>query len=775
MPQNLPAHSLSSRLKILFLGAIFLVVTGAIKGQSPSDVQVAVATLTAPHAALGAPITYRMVLTNNGTASTTVRGDLELIAPDGTRYPVLGQSYTIAAGKWTTLSGDITTNAFTSRLGNFTLHGYTSDPSSGTVFHEHETALNIVAVPAGGVYSSVGGLGPDSAPLGYTADYRTVATNLGTSNVTLTANTTLILTDGTRKLLAKSAAKTYTPGASVVTVGSVTASQYSSAAGTFVVEVSVMNTTGQIVSLDTYNFARNVLPTDFYPPKFTDTAVSAGVGIVRSVVTIKGCGAGVSDQMNGGAGMAVADYDGDGWEDIYVVDMKGTGHLWRNEGNGTFTDKAASAGIPSLLRQSGASFADMNNDGRPDLLLMPAEGQMMLLKNLGNGTFTNVTAQSGLATTIDQNFVGATWGDYDNDGLLDLYVAVHVDCAQVNANDHLYHNNGNLNFTDVTNLLGGASGEQVNRRTLVPIFADYNGDGRVDLYCGNDVGKKFGPNVLWRNDGPGGPNGWIFTDVSVPTKANVTMSAMGIAVGDYARRGVFNFLVTNVRDNILLQRQDNGTFTQVQGNDIGEAHVSRPTVPPTGKSTVPSNAVTWNTAFYDFNNDGWEDLYLAGGPIGGKTINSNVFFLNNRDGTFLDLSILAGVTGVAGNMPGTSFADFDRDGFMDIFQAGAGNGVPHLYMNKAKTEGNPGHWLAVKLIGTASNRDAVGAHLVASVGGAQLHRWVINTGFQGNSSLIQHFGLGAATVVDSLTIYWPSGATQSVTGLAVDQQIALTE
>ncbi|MEO7166843.1 MAG: CRTAC1 family protein [Spartobacteria bacterium] len=775
MPQNLPAHSLSSRLKILFLGAIFLVVTGAIKGQSPSDVQVAVATLTAPHAALGAPITYRMVLTNNGTASTTVRGDLELIAPDGTRYPVLGQSYTIAAGKWTTLSGDITTNAFTSRLGNFTLHGYTSDPSSGTVFHEHETALNIVAVPAGGVYSSVGGLGPDSAPLGYTADYRTVATNLGTSNVTLTTNTTLILTDGTRKLLAKSAAKTYTPGASVVTVGSVTASQYSSAAGTFVVEVSVMNTTGQIVSLDTYNFARNVLPTDFYPPKFTDTAVSAGVGIVRSVVTIKGCGAGVSDQMNGGAGMAVADYDGDGWEDIYVVDMKGTGHLWRNEGNGTFTDKAASAGIPSLLRQSGASFADMNNDGRPDLLLMPAEGQMMLLKNLGNGTFTNVTAQSGLATTIDQNFVGATWGDYDNDGLLDLYVAVHVDCAQVNANDHLYHNNGNLNFTDVTNLLGGASGEQVNRRTLVPIFADYNGDGRVDLYCGNDVGKKFGPNVLWRNDGPGGPNGWIFTDVSVPTKANVTMSAMGIAVGDYARRGVFNFLVTNVRDNILLQRQDNGTFTQVQGNDIGEAHVSRPTVPPTGKSTVPSNAVTWNTAFYDFNNDGWEDLYLAGGPIGGKTINSNVFFLNNRDGTFLDLSILAGVTGVAGNMPGTSFADFDRDGFMDIFQAGAGNGVPHLYMNKAKTEGNPGHWLAVKLIGTASNRDAVGAHLVASVGGAQLHRWVINTGFQGNSSLIQHFGLGAATVVDSLTIYWPSGATQSVTGLAVDQQIALTE
>ncbi|MDQ3199251.1 MAG: VCBS repeat-containing protein [Verrucomicrobiota bacterium] len=678
----------------------------------------AVTTLTAPHAALGAPITYQMVLRNNGAASTTVRGDLELIAPDGVRYPLLGQNYTIAAGKWTTLSGDIKTNNFTSQLGNFTLHGYTSEASTGTIFFEREAALNIVAVPAGGVYSSVGGLGPDSAPLGYTADYRTVAINLGTSNVSLTTNTTLILTDGTRKLLAKSAARTFIPGESVVTPGSVTASQYSSATGTFAVEVSVMNTTGQIVSLDTFNFARNVLPTDFYPPQFADTAVSAGVGVARSVVKIKGCGAGLSDQMSGGAGMAVADYDGDGWEDIYVVDMKGTGHLWRNEGNGTFTDKAASARIPFLLRQSGASFADMDNDGHPDLLLMPAEGQMMLLKNLGNGTFVNVTAQSGLATPIEQNFVGATWGDYDNDGLLDLYVAVHVDCAQLNANDHLYHNNGNLNFTDVTDLLGGASGEQVNRRTLVPIFVDYNGDGRMDLYCGNDVGKKFGPNVLWRNDGQGGPNGWIFTDVSVPTKANVTMSAMGIAVGDYARRGVFNFLVTNVRDNILLQEQDDATFAQVQGNDIGEAHVARPTVPPTGKATVPSNAVTWNTAFYDFDNDGWEDLYLAGGPIGGKSINSNVFFLNNRDGTFLDLSIMAGVTGAAGNMPGTSFSDFDRDGFMDIFQEGAGNGVPHLYMNKGRLDGNPNHWLEVKLIGTASNRDAVGAHLVASVGRA---------------------------------------------------------
>jgi hypothetical protein len=126
-------------------------------------------------------------------------------------------------------------------------------------------------------------------------------------------------------------------------------------------------------------------------------------------------------------------------------------------------------------------------------------------------------------------------------------------------------------------------------------------------------------------------------------------------------------------------------------------------------------------------------------------------------------------------MPGTVFADFNNDGFMDVYQSGNGSGVPHLYMNNARSNGNPNHWLEVKLIGTVSNRDAVGAHLVAQVGSASLPRWVISTGFQGNSTLIQHFGLGSFQTVRSLTVTWPSGKVSTVRNIAVDQRITITE
>src|SRR5262249_52984419 len=152
-----------------------------------------------------------------------------------------------------------------------------------------------------------------------------------------------------------------------------------------------------------------------------------------------------------------------------------------------------------------------------------------------------------------------------------------------------------------------------------------------------------------------------------------------------------NFVVTNIHGNVLLQRQADGTFLQKQDNGIGGAHVERPTIPASQPGAVPMWAITWNTAFYDFDNDGWEDLYIAGGPVTGQEINPNALLLNNRDGTFLDVSLPSGVTGVSGSMPGTVFADFNNDGFMDIYQSGNGSGVPHLYMNDARSNGNPNH------------------------------------------------------------------------------------
>ena len=185
-------------------------------------------------------------------------------------------------------------------------------------------------------------------------------------------------------------------------------------------------------------------------------------------------------------------------------------------------------------------------------------------------------------------------------------------------------------------------------------------------------------------------------------------------------------------------------------------------------------AVTWGSGFYDFNNDGWEDLFVAGGNgNGGESVYPSAMFVNNQDGTFLDLSSLSGTEWMmAMSMPTAMFADFNNDGQMDILADGM-MGMPSLFMNMG---GNSNHWLQVKLVGTTSNRDAVGARVVANVGGAHMLRQVTNgAGFQGNSTLVQHFGLGSAIQVDSLIIRWPSGTIQTMTNIPADQKITVTE
>ena len=473
--------------------------------------------------------------------------------------------------------------------------------------------------------------------------------------------------------------------------------------------------------------------------------------------------------------------------------MMGMGALYHNNGNGTFTDITASAGIPMVMMQSGAIFGDIDNDGRPDLLIltnpMLDTAPPVLLKNTSDASgvhFMDISASAGIVVGPSQNLIGATFGDYDNDGLVDLYITAHVDCNGLNANDHLFHNNGNDTFTDVSYLLGGAGNPALSRRGLVTVFFDYNNDGRVDLYVGNDRGETYGGNVLWRNDGPDGIGGWTFTDVSSATGAGKAISDMGIAIGDFNRDGIFELFLTNVGSNLLLQLK-NGIYNQVQWEK--NARVARASVP---SYTAPgmTNAITWGTGFYDFNNDGWEDLYEAGGNIHRGTYWS-ALFLNNQDGGFLDVSPMTGALGFMPDMqsmmsmPTAVFSDFNNDGFIDILQAGM-MGEPLLFINNARSNGNPYNWVQVKLTGrcqsptgcsgTYSNRDAIGARIVAMVGGANLSRQVIDGAtYQGNNTLVQHFGLGSATQIDSLTVYWPSGKTTVLNNVAANQKIAITE
>jgi len=736
-------------------------------------------TLTAPHAAIGAPIAYQLAVTNTGSTTIQIITNVQLVAPDATVYNIFASQPTLAPGQVKIAAGQFTTKNLTSQTGGFVLKGFTRDIVTKQIVYETDIPLVISTVPANGVYASIGGQGPASAVLGYTTDFEYVVANLGSTIQTLTVNTTLVDPNGTQYVLTTGKAANYKAGANTVSAGETGTTQYSALTGAWSVRVDVLNGSKAVIATDTFSFTRNPLPSTIFVPTFTNTASTAGIDVQRTFINNKACGP-ATDKIPGGVGAAVADYDGDGLEDLFVNDINGNNHLWRNNGDGTFTDMAAAAGLPvgvSAVSSSGSSFADIDNDGNPDLLILFNQTPNRLFHNNGNGTFTEITATAGINQVTPQNNISATWGDYDNDGYLDLYVTVHADCNGTNQNDHLYHNNGNLTFTDVTNLLGGSTAADVNGRGMVVEFVDYNQDGRVDIYLGNDVGtQSFShPNVLWRNDGSDGKGGWIFTDVSAASGAGVAVSSMGIGQSDYNRTGRYSLLVTNFGPNFLLQQQSGNTFLQEQGDNPGGAHVARGNVPKPSNPGTNQN-ITWGTAFYDFDNDTWEDIYMAGGSLlNGPTQYPGAFFLNNQDGTFLDLTILSGTATVNTSEPTAVFADFNQDGFMDFFQAGL-SGHPLLFMNNGLSQGNPNHWLELKLVGTTSNRDAVGARIVASVGGVNLLRTVVNGGaFQGSNSLIQHFGLGAATQVDTLTVYWPSGEVQTLSNVAAGQRMTITE
>ena len=765
----------------LVLFSIFFSV--ALPQTASAQVTLTFYMLTASHAAVGVPMQYQITLTNTGTTPMQVTDEVNLIDPSNNSYNLLTSMPTLQPGQVIGTPGTFNTDNFTSATGNFSLQAFTLD-SSGHMTMSKTIALTVVPVPANGIYGSIGGRGPDTGPLGYTYDFSTVVANLSGSATSLQTQIILTLSDGTTQTIKPGALTNFNSDTNTISPFTATTTQFNAKSGTFTATVNVLDSGGNVLSTDSHAFTRNPLPASFFTAKFQDKTM-AGLDQPRTQPTLPpGCGS-FPDFNPGNSGAAVADYDGDGFEDIFVAGEAGDNHLWRNNHNATYTDNASTAGIPltAAASVSGATFADIDNDGHPDLLLLGGpQASNTLLHNNGNGTFTNITATSGLAGNPVNNF-SASWGDYDNDGFLDVVIVDHADCSGLNSGVHLYHNNGNLTFTEVTQYLGTT---KISGRGLTALFVDYNQDGRVDLLVGNDQGTNYGANVLWRNDGSNGSGGWVFTDVSASSGFGIGMATMGMAVGDYNRDGQFDIYLSNFSNtpnplnNILLQGSSSGVFLQNQGDQQGGAHAKRATIPCLSPPGGQAGSVTWGTGFMDFNNDGWEDLYMAGsgaGANGCTELQVNTTVLMNQKGVFLDEGVFAGLFGAnrAGTSPTAEFTDFNNDGFMDVFQAPS-NGLEHLLANQGVAQGNTNHWLQVKLVGTVSNRDAVGARIVASVGGVNLIRTVFNGGtYQGNSTLIQQFGLGTSTQADTLTVYWPSGMIQTLNNVAGNRRMTITE
>ena len=455
---------------------------------------------------------------------------------------------------------------------------------------------------------------------------------------------------------------------------------------------------------------------------FTDVTDSAGITFVHRELPGR--------MMPIGAGVVVLDFDGDKRDDIYFSNTNGANHLYRNRRDGGFEEVAAKAGVDDAEGEgNGGCAADYDNDGDIDLFVTNF-GPSRLFQNGGDGTFEDVTEDVGLHDgELVLRSTGCAWGDYDGDGHADLVVTRHLnefnpdllmkkDFYTSVGGMSLFHNVDGARFEETTALLGDTSGPADGLDVLFgniwgagfqPSWLDYDDDGDVDLLVINDFGQEIQPNVLWRNDGADGSDGWTFTDVSLDTGIDVPMYGMGLAVGDPNGDGLVDLFVTNIRNNVLFSRDTNTpTFDDIAGES---------------KATVGNIEnllrVAWGTMFFDYDNDADEDLYVVSGYLGGDPDvipanpleQPNVLLRNGGSGTFEDVSDGSGADD-PGVGRGSAYLDYDGDGCLDVV---VGNfGQPARLFKNMCTEGN--HWLRVHLQGNASGTDGLGAKIEVKAG-----------------------------------------------------------
>jgi enediyne biosynthesis protein E4 len=504
----------------------------------------------------------------------------------------------------------------------------------------------------------------------------------------------------------------------------------------------------------------------------------------------------IVESMSGG--VALIDYDRDGWPDIYFtnapsVEMslhgkKAWSALYHNNHDGTFTEVTEKAGVGNPCWAMGAVVGDYNNDGWPDLLVT-CLGGVVLYRNNGDGTFTDVTKSAGLSADTGWS-TGAAFGDYDKDGWADLFVSHYVDfhlddlpafgpaksCKYLGldvqcgprglkgAPDSLYHNNRDGTFTDVSVKSGVADPER--RYGLTAVWSDFDNDGKLDLLVTND-GEA---NYLYQGDGAG-----KFTDVALTSgvaanEDGAEQANMGIAVGDYLHTGRMSLALSHFDiEYASLYRNDGAmNFT-----DVSVA---------SGVARGTQGYVGWGDAFVDFSNDGWEDLFLVNGHVypqvdgthlAARYLEPKLLFLNQRDGTFRNIGKQAGeAIQVPQVSRGMAVGDLFNDGRLDAVVENLA-GKPMIL----RPENGPrNHWISFQLEGVKSNRLALNARVRATAGDlVQLGEVISGGSYLSQNDLRIHFGLGSHEQVDKAEIMWPGGKVEVLTNLTADRFYTIRE
>jgi len=530
---------------------------------------------------------------------------------------------------------------------------------------------------------------------------------------------------------------------------------------------------------------------------FKDIADGAGIGRFRHRM-------GEPDKRYivdvSGSGVAILDYDNDGWPDIYLVngstkaaldgrEKPPRAALFHNNRDGRFTDVTERAGVGNERWGQGVAVGDFDNDGWPDLYVTNF-GKNRLYHNNHDGTFTDIAEKAGVA--LDGWSTGATFGDYDGDGNVDIFVPGYVQFAWNNLPaaagqskscqfrgvlvmcgprglqgeaDHLFRNNGDGTFSDVSEKAGVA--DKNRYYGFGAVFVDVNDDGKLDLVVANDST----PGYLYVNRGDG-----TFADLSLDSGLALNedgreQASMGIAIGDYRNDGTIGLYVTNFSDdyNTLFQNNGKGSFEDVSRF----TGLLEPTIPFLG----------WGTWFFDYDNDGWLDLFVANGHVypgvdkenwGTSYAQRPLLFQNLGGKRFAVVSARAGSglgTPISGR--GAAAGDLFNDGHIDVVVNNL-DGKPTLLRNEVR---NGNHWIEFKLVGTGkSPRDAIGASMQVVANGMTQRRDVISGGsYESTCDFRLHFGLGASDKVSFVQIRWPDGVREKLTVPAVNRILTVVE
>jgi enediyne biosynthesis protein E4 len=514
-----------------------------------------------------------------------------------------------------------------------------------------------------------------------------------------------------------------------------------------------------------------------------------------------------------GCGVALFDFDNDGWLDIFLVngtsfdpavrDLRPTSYLFRNNRDGTFTDVTAKSGLTHSGWGQGCCIGDYDNDGFDDLFVSYF-GRNVLYHNNGDGTFSDVSEMAGVAGSADRWGAGCCFLDYDRDGHLDLFVANYVsfdpskapkpgESAYCRYNDIavpcgplgfaggtniLYRNRGNGTFVDVSEESGIANPRGTSAMVFVgnnwqprgsygmgAASADFDNDGWPDIYVACDSA----PSLLYRNNHDG-----TFREVGVPSGSafdenGVALSGMGVAVADYDGDGRLDLARTNFSEQVTSLYRNYGTGAFEDASARAGLGVNR-------------KYLGFGVGFFDYDNDGWKDLFLANGHVYSQISNRNlhisykepkVLYRNMGNGRFEDVSFKAGAALHDENLArGCAFGDFDNDGDVDVIVNNLG-GPPTLLRNDG---GNKNNWIMVKCLGTHSNRSGIGTRVRVTAGGrSQIDEVMSGSSYYSQNDLRLHFGLGKAKKVESVEISWPSGLKENFKDVPVNQVLIVQE